>query len=172
VGPTFEQRLNSIAWGDFGTAYGSAVTVPDQLRRLIGLDRKAAMDATHDLWCSLCHQHVQVGSAALPALPFLLEILDQADRDMTVELLDILLGFALGVNQQRYMDYQRSLARETLPEDRWVTDLRAALLAEVPRFRRLAASTDEDVADFAGRTLVELGAAPEDEPSAAADSGA
>src|SRR5690242_17286675 len=108
VGATFEQRLGAIAWGDFGTAYGPAVTVPDQLRRLAGLDRKAAMDSTHDLWCGLCHQHVQVGSAALPALPFLLEVLDRADRDMTVELLDILLGFALGVSRQRSEDFHWS----------------------------------------------------------------
>src|SRR5205823_2156421 len=106
------------------------VKVPDQLRRLAGPDRKAALDATHDLWCGLCHQHVQVGSAALPALPFLLEVLDGADRDMTVELLDIMLGFALGVNRERVVGFQRSLGREAPPEEQWVADLRAALLAE------------------------------------------
>jgi len=171
VGPTFEQRLSAIAWGDYHTAYGPAVKVPDQLRRLAGSDRKAAMDATHDLWCGLCHQHVQVGSAAAPALPFLLEVLDRADRDMTVELLDILLGFALGVNWQRVVEFQRALGREAPLEERWSADLRAGLLAEVPRFRRLAASPDEDVADFARRTLSELGVAAEAEPNAAADGG-
>ena len=161
MGSMFEQRLNAIAWGDFGTAYGPAVNVPDQLRRLAGPDRKAALAATHDLWCGLCHQHVQIGSAALPALPFLLHVLDRADRDMTVELLDILLGFALGVNRQRAVDFQRSLGRDAPTDEHWVADLRAGLLAEVPRYLRLATSSDEEVADFAGRTLSELGAAPD-----------
>lgn len=56
VGPTFEQRLNAIDWGNYRMAYGPAVKLPDQLRRLVGPDRKVAMDATHDLWCGLCHQ--------------------------------------------------------------------------------------------------------------------
>ena len=163
--PTFDERLNAIAWADFHTAYGPAVKVPDQLRRLAGPDRKAALDATHDLWCGLCHQHVQVGSAATPALPFLLEVLDAADRDMTVELLDILLGFAIGVNRQRAADFQRSLGRtEVAPEERWVAELRAALLAELPRFRRLAAAADEDVADFAEGIVAELGTGPNAAP--------
>jgi hypothetical protein len=85
VGQMFDERINLVAWGDFHTAYGPAVKVPDQLRRLAGPDLKAALEASHELWCGLCHQHMQVGSAALPALPFLLEVLDSADRDMAVE---------------------------------------------------------------------------------------
>jgi hypothetical protein len=158
VGQTYDERLNDIPWGDFDTAYGPAAKVPDQLRRLAGRDRKASLEATHDLWCGLCHQHVQIGSAALPALPFLLEVLDTADRDLTVELLDILLGFAIGVNRQRAVDFQRSLGRtEVTSEEEWVAVLRAALTAELPRFRRLAASPNQDIADFAGRIVAELG---------------
>jgi hypothetical protein len=97
----FEDRLNAISWGDFDTAYGLAVDVPDQLRRLAGSDRKAALNTTHDLWCGLCHHHVQVGPAALPAPPFLLEVLNAADREMTVQLLEVLLGFAIDANRQR-----------------------------------------------------------------------
>jgi hypothetical protein len=112
------------------------------------------------LWCGLCHQHVQVGSAALPALPFLLEVLDSADRRLAVELLDILLGFALGTNRRRAIAFQRSLGREAIPpEETWVRDLRAALLAELPRFRQLAAADDEEVAGFAERIVAELAAA-------------
>lgn len=153
----FDERLNLIPWGDFYTAYGPALKVPDQLRRLGGTDRKAALAASHDLWCGLCHQHVQVGSAALPALPFLLEVLDAADRDMTVELLDILLGFAVGVNQRRFLEFQRSRdCTESVPEEQWITDLRTALVVQVPRFERLATSSDIEIADFAGRILAEL----------------
>jgi hypothetical protein len=100
-----------------------------------------------------------------------LEVLDRADRDMTVELLDILLGLALGVNWQRVVEFQRRLGREAPPEARWSADLRAGLLAELPRFRRLAASPDEEVAGFAGRTLSELGVSSDAEPGATADGG-
>lgn len=170
MGPMFEQRLNAINWGDFHTAYGPAVEVPGQLRRLAGADREAAMAATHNLWCGLCHQHVQVASAATPALPFLLEVFDGADRDLTIELLDILLGFALGVNRQRVVEFHRSLGLDAPPEERWSAELRARLLAEIPRFRQLAASPDEDIADFACRTLSELGATADAEPDAAIES--
>lgn len=169
MGPMFEQRLNAIKWGDFHTAYGPAVKVPGQLRRLAGADRVAAKAASHDLWCDLCHQHVQVASAATPALPFLLEVLDGADRDLTVELLDILLGFALGVNWQRVVEFQRSFGRETPTEERWSAELRAGLLAEVPRLRRLADSPDEEIADFAHRTLSELGKSADAGPGTVID---
>jgi hypothetical protein len=124
---------------------------------LAGSDRQAALDATHELWCGLCHQHVQVGSAALPALPFLLKVLDQADRQISIELLDILQGLALGVNRRRFEDYQRSIGREPPLEESWRTELRAALLAEVPRFQKLAASADEDLAGYVTTILEELG---------------
>lgn len=154
----FSERLDAITWADFGTAYGPAVKMPDQLRRVAASDRKQALDASHELWCGLCHQHVQVGSAALPALPFLLEVLDEADRDLTVEILDILLGFAVGVNRQRAVEFQRSLGRSQFePEQHWVTDLRADLITEAPRFQQLKSAQDEEIVDFAGRIMLELG---------------
>jgi len=152
-----EQRLGAVAWQDYDTAYGPAIDVPGQLRRLVGSNRQAALDAAHELWCGLCHQHVQLGSAALPALPFLLEALDHADRDIAVELLDILLGFALGVNADRFERFQRSMGRAVPPEEQWVTELRAALLAQVSRFQSLAALRDDDLSGFAAGILDELG---------------
>jgi len=155
--PEFSQRLEAIPWAEFGTAYGPAVKVPDQLRRLAESDPKAAREASHELWCGLCHQHVQVGSAALPALPFMLEVLDSASRGLTVAILDIVLGFALGVNWQRVVEFQRSRGHtEIQPERAWVTDLRAALLAQLPRFEKLASAPDEEIKDFAQRIVSEL----------------
>lgn len=157
MGTTLNERIDRIPWGAYSTAYGAAVKVPDQLRRLAGPDRKAALDASHELWCGLCHQHDQLGSAALPALPFLLEVLDSADRDMAVELLDILLGVAIGVNRRRSAESQGSLGRtEIAPEERWITELRAALVSEHPNFAALAGTPDEEVADFASRIVAEL----------------
>jgi hypothetical protein len=155
--PSLEDRLKAIDWSEFGTAYGTAEGVADQLRRLAGSDRKDALAATHDLWCGLCHQHVQVGSAAVPALPFILEVLDTADDVMAVELLDIVLGFAKGVNRKRREKFQQWLGRKEVEEEpSWLAELRALLSAERPRFERLAASENDDIGGFADDILAEL----------------
>lgn len=138
--------------------------VPNQLLRLAGSDRIEAFAASHDLWCGLCHQHVQVGSAALPALPFLLEVLDSADRNMAAELLDILWGVSKGVNRQRSRQFQRAIGRNDHGvEEQWIADLRTSLLGELPRFEELVNSTDEEIADFARQIIKELREERDDE---------
>jgi hypothetical protein len=96
----FEERLKRVDWSKYETAYGSASgtnewgSVGEQLLNLASQDDEKAMKATHHLWCGLCHQHAFVSSAALPALPFILEVLDSANESLALEILDILLGFA------------------------------------------------------------------------------
>jgi hypothetical protein len=145
VGPRLDERLDAIAWGHFDTAYGSAVRVPDQLRRLAGPDEKASLAASHELWCGLCHDHAYVSSAALPALPFLLEVLDRAGEQLTVEILDIFLGFASCTNP----------GFETAPPP-WMAELRSLMAVERPRLGRLAAHPNSEIADFAKAVLQEL----------------
>jgi hypothetical protein len=169
MGPSFQARLKAIAWEEHPTAYGTAVTVPDQLRRIAAADRDAAIDAIRDLDANLCHQHVQLSSAAVPALPFLLEVLDGADSDLTVGLVNIMLGFATGVNRERTVASWRRLGRAAPSEAPWVAELRAALLAELPRFRRLAASSDKEVARHARWVVSELGAGLHAKPAAPPD---
>ena len=45
MGEMFGERISLVGRDNFYTAYGPAVKVPDQLRRLAGADRKAALDA-------------------------------------------------------------------------------------------------------------------------------
>jgi hypothetical protein len=67
------------------------------------------------------------------------------------------LGFALGVNRRRSLEFQRSRGRtESVSEEQWIADLRAVLVGELPRFEGLVASSDEEIADFAGRIVAEL----------------
>ena len=154
---TYEDRLKAINWEKYSTAYGAAIKVPDQLRQLASTDVKEALQATHELWCGLCHQHVQIGSAALPALPFILQVLDTANEQMTIELLDILLGLAIGVNRQKVLDYQLLLGRKNIgPEEQWVTDLRIALNNQLPRFKGLAFSSNDEIADLVSDIVEEL----------------
>ena len=86
----WDQRIAEIDWSQYRTAYGDAGAVRSQLRRLRSVNEEGALSAAHDLWCGLCHQHVQIGSAALPALPFLVEAFDLANNQLKVELMDTL----------------------------------------------------------------------------------
>lgn len=126
--------------------------MPELLIQLASSDHTAAMKASHHLWCCLCHQHAYVSSAALPALPFLLEILDEANEQLTVEILDILTGFAV-------------CSRDDIPtSEDWTRELHARLIEERHRFTRLADHPNSDIADWGRGLLDELSARgqPED----------
>ena len=147
---SLKQRLAEVPWADYETAYGTATDVPLQLERLIVGGKAAAMPASHDLWCALCHQHVFLSSAALPALPFLLEALDGAGSALRVEILDILLGFA------RCTSEFEPAAVAGSEDHQWIRELRARMEAERPRFERMAARGESDEAEFARDVLEEL----------------
>ena len=156
--PDLPERLRAIPWADYKTAYGRASSghqfetrdgtlterwgsVPDQLLALASADAATAMAASHHLWSSLCHQHAYISSAALPALPFLLEILEQANDELAVEILDILTGFV-----------ECSIASEV----DWIRELRARLVAERVTFERLSAHVSSDIARWAQRIVSSL----------------
>ena len=160
VRSALRERLDAIDWSKYDTAYGNAGgphafetrngkivkrwgSIADQLERLASSDRATSMDASHQLWCALCHQHAYLSTAALPALPFLLEILDGAGEQLKVEILDILTGFA-------------ECARPEDDPSEWVQQLRAELTNEKPRFESLAKDHNEEIAAFAERILSTL----------------
>lgn len=123
---SLQQKLQLIDWSNFYTAYSAALDVPIQIMLLLSdePDRHSeAMQASHQLWCGLCHQHAFVSSAALPALPFLIRGLDSCSDELKVEILDILYGFSICTSRDN-------------PQD-WVIQLHLALLAELPRFQTL-----------------------------------
>ncbi|NJK45432.1 MAG: hypothetical protein HC933_15205 [Pleurocapsa sp. SU_196_0] len=138
----FETRLNSIDWAQFETAYGAATRVPEFIRQLWAVDEKAVFQATHQLWCGLCHQHVFVSSAALPAFPFLLDALLCGSDAMKEEIMDIFLGFA------------RCTSRSA--EAEWERCLRLELQENSHHFRVLTTHSNVEIADFASWTLEEL----------------
>jgi hypothetical protein len=152
VEPTFEERLRAVAWSDYWTAYGPAIKVPDQLRRLVGPDPKESLAASSDLWGGLCHQHAYVSSAALPALPFILDVLDRAEGQLVVELLDILWGFAVCTRPGAVSTGPWSDPTAT----DWAAKLRAGVATARPRLAALATHPNEEVADFTRAVLQEL----------------
>ena len=101
-----------------------------------GLRRELARKAFH------------LASVAVPALPFLLEVLDRAPDDLAVEIMDMLYNFAAYVGLYR---------REPPPggEPAWVSTLRTRLAVETLRFQRLAGHPNVDIAEFAQMILDE-----------------
>ncbi len=144
----FEAQLEAVDWNRYETAYGVATPVPDQLRRLLSPDREVALQASHDLWCGLCHQHAYVSSAALPALPFLVRALENADEQIAIEILDILKGFAV-------CTWPRG--SDCGPE--WLFQLREDLSSHTELIARFRSSPNEEVRDFAEEILERLGSA-------------
>jgi len=133
----FDSRLEAVDWARHETAYGAATAVPNRLRRLRSPDRKTALRASHDLWCGLCHQHAFASSAALPALPFLIGVLESAGDELAAEILDILKGFAV------------CSAPDVAADTAWLGRLRADLLRHESLFAGLQASANEEVSGFA-----------------------
>lgn len=157
----FEARIRAVDWSGYRTAYGplsaeskgtgdgsefasrrDALVV--RLVLLASPDRALATSAAQELWADLCHQFARVSSASLPVLPFVLEILDSADGDLAVELLDILRGVA-NCLVEGWLD----------PPGVWANDLRSRLNAELPRFRALSEHGDDLIAALA-RDVVEV----------------
>lgn len=134
-----EAAISAVPWERYETAYGSAAGVGELLRKLFFGEPAAAMEASHQLWCGLCHQHAYLSSAALPALDILLSGLEVLPVPLKVELLDILYGFAACTKRDQ--------------GEAWQRELREKLLAQRPRFRELADHPNEDISGFAENIL-------------------
>lgn len=141
---SLESRVNNISWHKYSTAYGPATSVPPQLIRLASDNLDDAKTASHELWCGLCHQHAYLSSAAMPALPFLLEILERSDDIISIEILDILLGFARC----------SSIQNDRNPD--WLIKINSELCSELSRFTQLTLSSNQDISYFATEIILAL----------------
>lgn len=148
-----KRAVSAVDWSNYETAYGNAAedipyTVPaggsrsympkveQSLAGLFSDDKKTALQASHDLWCGLCHQHAFLSSSALPAFDILLYALQNLSDDIKVELLDIFYGFAA------------CTARGGL--NAWEEQLRYKLIAHRQLFQAFTGHPNEDIAAFAG----------------------
>lgn len=136
------EEIQKIEWDKYETAYGNAASenedanIEENLKQLFAGNKELAINATHHLWCGLCHQHAFVSSAALPAYDFLFYGLQHLEDDLKVEILDIIMGIACGIS------------RENQP-DSWQGRLRAKLERDRVYFQVLSSQENEDIASFA-----------------------
>lgn len=149
-------RLAQIDWSRFFTVYGAAINVPEQIERLNSIDEKVALSGTYDLQAGLCHQEVQIASAALPALPFILECLPGASEKVTAEVLFLLVGFVVTTDPVRAEQYDRAMGRAPEPQFLWEVEVRAELRKQLPRIEAFATHKNPDIAEFANRFVREF----------------
>lgn len=88
------KRLHEIDWPSYQHAYGNADNIPEHLTNLFSNDQERVYVAIEELDSSLCHQHVGVSSALLPAFPFLIEALHELS---VVKNLGLLLELFWGI---------------------------------------------------------------------------
>lgn len=144
------EKIDSVNWADFETAYGNAEhTIPFYLKNLFCSDTKIAMNATHQLWCSLCHQHAYISTAALPSFDILKIGLLELDDNLKIELLDIFQGFSICTSDKYFVMIERK------PQN-WEQELKQKLILDIDLFNKLAKHINEDIAVFASSIVEDL----------------
>ena len=149
--------MNAVDWSRFLTIYGVATTVPEQIERLHSPDETIAVSATDDLRAGLCRQHVQIASAALPALPFIMEMLPCSNENVTVGILEILVGFAITTNRVRMGRFASAVGKAPLPPPGWVEELRRSLRIALPRIAVFVTHENSTISEFAQMFVDEIG---------------
>ncbi|WP_460549386.1 hypothetical protein [Hymenobacter daeguensis] len=104
------EMIAKVNWAEFGTAYGNAeYSVPIYLKNIFCTDESVALLAAHQLWCSICHQGVNMADAALPSYEILKTGLVTLSGNLKIEILDIFTGFALCMSKE-YITYPNELS--------------------------------------------------------------
>jgi hypothetical protein len=140
-------RIAAIPWGEYLTAYGPATNVPPLLEQLLFGTEQSADEAVGHLLCALCHQDVEVDSAALPCFPFLVLAFEHAGEDLALFLLDLI--HRLVTCEGGASDPDR---------DAWLPLLRKSFAAAVSTFESYAGHPNFQVRKYAGDIVREINA--------------
>ena len=143
-------KINQVNWKDFKTAYGNAEnTIPLYLRNLFSTNYEIAFEATHNLWCSLCHQHAFISSASLPSYDILKFGVINLNDELKIEILDIFKGFSYCTSKDYYSEI-------TTPIPTWEKLLKEELISDIVIFKELAFHNDELISSFAKDIIADL----------------
>lgn len=147
---SWSERIDRVDWASFrqefqcGTVLRpewivSGARARDRLLELRSGVHQAS-EAARALHSDLCYSAIRVHSAAVPALPFLIEVLDEEPPlVLTEDILDIILGLSLATNCVAVPD--------------WVSGLRAQLQQLEPKLRVLASHPEGQVPSLARHAL-------------------
>ncbi|MEV0321018.1 WD40 repeat domain-containing protein [Streptomyces sp. NPDC050658] len=117
-----QSRLEDVDWGSLWTTRGPGHMVPDLIGKVASDDKKTAMDAVHDLYRLLVSKEAS-STAAVPAVPFLVQLMLDPDNKSRSTLL-LLIADLADVHQARggRGDAQLAAVREALPALRYLHD--------------------------------------------------
>ncbi|MFK4071319.1 hypothetical protein [Streptomyces sp. NPDC029674] len=115
-------RLDDVDWGSLWTARGPGRMIPELIGKVASDDKKTAMDTVHDLYRLLVSKEAS-STAAVPAIPFLVELMTDPDNKSRSTLL-LLIADLADVRQARggRGDAQLAAVREALPTLRYLHD--------------------------------------------------
>lgn len=106
-------RLRDEKWDNYEVSTGSAQRLEKVLQDLASRKRARSMKACHEVWKLLCSGGVR--SAAVIAVPYLVDIIDISTKDVQMEIADIIRDCAAGVSRV---------------EEDWAEDLKKTLLID------------------------------------------
>ncbi|MFH8294281.1 WD40 repeat domain-containing protein [Streptomyces sp. NPDC018059] len=117
-----QMRLDGVDWGSLWTSRGPGRMIPDLIGKVASDDKKTAMDAVHDLYRLLVSKEAS-STAAVPAIPFLVELMQDPDNLSRSTLL-LLIADLADVREARggRGDAQLAAVREALPALRYLHD--------------------------------------------------
>ena len=132
------EMIAKINWIEFGTAYGNAEnTVPIYLKNIFCADESVALLAAHQLWCSICHQGVNMADAALPSYEILKIGLVKLSEKLKIEVLDMFTGFALCTSKE-YVTSRNELLG-------WEKQVQQKLIGDRDLFNSLIGNSNENI---------------------------
>ncbi|PHM52472.1 hypothetical protein [Xenorhabdus sp. KK7.4] len=144
---TIKGRIKAIDWSSFNIAGGAAKSVPEHLMQLLSDDIDEAKKAIFQLDWGLCHQHISISSTALPALPFLLEMIGHTKENISIEILDLISGLS---------DCIKHIPDYTDPTPDYVFEIQKILISKIPRFERLSKHKNKDIAFYSSEIIKDL----------------
>ena len=89
------EQLDKVDWASMNHAYGSAADVPEMIRAIASDDEAIREEAFYTAYGNIYHQGTRYEATA-PAVPFLLEILEQPAYESAVELMGLLAHLVMG----------------------------------------------------------------------------
>lgn len=152
------RRIKLIKWYKYPSAFGSREITRD-LKRLLSDDFEDAIDAVYNLHGSLCHQHVKLYPASLPAYDFLMmafknidsHIIDfSADLSETEEFLASILFLFNGL---AYCLSDKFCAKYNRKRVKWKDVLRRNLIDDQLCFARYRSHPNVEVSGWANEII-------------------
>ena len=90
------EKLDQIDWSATFHAYGKATDVPGLIRRLV-----VESEPLESLYCNIFHQGTRY-PAAIPAIPFLRELIDEPSVPNRHKIIDLLVHLAIGSQESEF----------------------------------------------------------------------